>query len=198
VDWVDLGVFRGLWLERGERTAVVLPGALGGAFQAPVAFTWQALAALDWSILCVHAEYDGSGEQWTMRLAEAAFAFREPDLLAGKSRGTLGGSLVPEKPAIWVTPLLEHLGVVSALKARKAPQLLVGGTADPTWLPEVARGIPGEICELGGVDHGLTVEGDALASVDVLRRLVQAVTAFAARLEQERTRPPRTSRHGDS
>jgi hypothetical protein len=182
VDWVDLGAFRGLWVEGGEATAVVLPGAVGGAFQAPVAFTWQALTALGWSVLAVHAEYDGSGEDWTTRVAEAAFAFREPSLLAGKSRGTLGAPLLPELPAIWVTPLLDHLGVVSGLKARKAPQLLVGGTADPSWRPQVARRINAEICELPGADHGLAVPGDALASVDALRRLVEAVTAFAAAL----------------
>jgi hypothetical protein len=143
VEWVDLGPYHAVWLERGERTAVVLPGAVGGAFQAPVAFTWQALAAAGWSIVAVHAEYDDSGEGWTTRLAEAAFAFREPDLLAGKSRGTMAAALAPELPAVWVTPLLDHLGVVSALKRRSAPQLLVGGTEDPTWRAEVARRVPG-------------------------------------------------------
>jgi hypothetical protein len=33
-----------------------------------------------------------------------------------------------------------------------------------------------------GADHGLTIEGDALASVDMLRRLVEAITAFSAAL----------------
>jgi pimeloyl-ACP methyl ester carboxylesterase len=182
VEWIDLGPSHGLWLERGERTAVVLPGAVGGAFQAPVAFAWQALAAAGWSVVAVHAEYDDSGEEWTPRLAEAAFAFRAPDLVAGKSRGTMAASLVPDVPAIWVTPLLDHPGVVAALERRTAPQLLVGGTNDPTWRADVARRIPGELCELVGADHGLTIEGDALASVDMLRRLVEAITAFSAAL----------------
>ena len=160
----------------------MLPGAIGGAFQAPVAFTWQALASAGWSVLAPHAEYDDSGEGWTTELAEAAFAFREPGLLAGKSRGTLAAGLRPELPAVWITPLLDHLGVVAGLKRRSAPQLLVGGTADPTWRPEVARRVPGEICELGGADHGLTVGEDPLAAVDMLRRLVEAVLAFARRI----------------
>ena len=182
MEWLDLGPYHAVWIEGGERTAVVLPGAVGGAFQAPVSFTWQALAAAGWSVLAVHAEYDDSGESWTTRVAEAAFAVRTPDLLAGKSRGTMGAGLAPEVPAIWVTPLLDHLGVVTALKRRKAPQLLVGGTNDPTWRSDVARRIPGELCELEGADHGLTVEDDPLASVDMLRRLVEAIGAFVARL----------------
>jgi hypothetical protein len=182
VEWLDLGPYHAVWLERGERTAVVLPGAVGGAFQAPVAFTWQALAGAGWSVLAPHVEYDDSGEDWTRRVAETAFAFREPDLLAGKSRGTMGAELVPELPAVWVTPLLDHLGVVTALKRRKGLQLLVGGTEDPTWRPDVARRIPGERCELEGADHGLTVDDDPLASVDMLRRLVEAIAAFCARL----------------
>lgn len=183
MEWVDLGAHRAIWVEGGERTAVVLPGAVGGAFQPPVYYTWLALSTSGWSVLAVHEEYHGGDrEGWPRGLAEAAFAHRTPDLLVGKSAGTLVAGLRPELPSIWLTPLLDHLGVVTGLKATRAPQLLVGGTADPTWRSEVARRIPGEIVELDGADHGLTADGDALASVELLRRLVEAVTAFARRI----------------
>jgi hypothetical protein len=183
VDWVDLGAHRAIWVEGGERTAVVLPGAVGGAFQPPVYFTWLTLAAAGWSVLAVHAEFEGGDrEAWPRGLAEAAFAHCEPALLAGKSAGTLAAGLRPELPAIWVTPLLDHLGVVTGLKTARAPQLLIGGTADPSWRPDVARRVPGEVVELEGANHGIAVDGDARASVELMGRLVDAVDGFARRI----------------
>ena len=180
MEWLDLGVCRALWHEGGERTAVVLPGASGGAFQAPVFYLSLALQDVGFSVLTVHDEFDG--EERTLVNAEAAFARREPALLAAKSRGSRAAALRPELPAIWLTPLLDHLGVVASLRARTGPQLLVGGSVDPTWRPEVARRLPGELLLLDGADHRLGVEGDAVASIAMLQRAIERARDFAAKL----------------
>ena len=180
MEWVDLGACRAVLREGGERTAVVLPGAHGGAFQPTVFYLSLTLLDAGFSVLAIDDEFDG--EDRTETNAEAAFAYREPALLAGKSRGTRAAALRPELPAIWLTPLLDHLAVVTALKARTGPQLLVGGTADPSWRPDVARRVRAEVVELEGADHAFAVDGDAIASVDMLRRAMEAALAFARRI----------------
>jgi hypothetical protein len=181
VEWVDIGPCRAVWAEGGERVAVVLPGAVGGAFQPPVYFTWLALRQAGFSVLAVHDEYDGD-ESWTRSRAEAAFAHRDPQLIAGKSRGTLAAGLRPDVPSIWLTPLLDYLPVVTGLKQTTASQLLVGGTEDPSWRPEVARRLPGEVVEVEGADHGFGRDGDALGSLELLRRAIEGVLEFARRI----------------
>ena len=177
MEWVDLGSCRALWHEGGHRTAVVLPGASGGAFQTPVFYLSLALHDAGFGVLAVDDEFDG--EDRTIANAEAAFAAREPALLAGKSRGTRAAELRPELPAIWLTPLLDDPGVAAALQVRTGPQLLVGGTNDPTWLPEIARRIPGEVLEVEGADHGFRADGDAVASLDLLKRAIDGSRTFA-------------------
>jgi len=70
VEWLDLGVCRALWHEGGERTAVVLPGASGGAFQAPVFYLSLALQDVGFSVLTVHDEFDGEERTLVVDLAE--------------------------------------------------------------------------------------------------------------------------------
>ncbi len=181
MEWVDIGPCRALWVEGGERVAVVLPGAVGGAFQPPVYYTWLALQQAGFSVLAVHDEFDGE-EGWTRSRAEAAFAHREPQLLAAKSRGTLAAGLRPDVPSIWLTPLLDYLPVVTGLRRTRAPQLLVGGTNDPSWRPDVARRLPGEVLEVEGADHGFARERDAAGSLELLRRAVDGVLSFARRI----------------
>jgi pimeloyl-ACP methyl ester carboxylesterase len=78
-------------------------------------------------------------------------------------------------PAIWLTPLLHDAPLVAALRARTAPALLIGGTADELWNGRIAREITDDVLELEDGDH-------TLARVDHLQQIVDAVAAFAARV----------------
>jgi hypothetical protein len=101
----------------------------------------------------------------------------------GKSLASAAAPLVAERglPAVWLTPLLSRPEVVGALEAAAAPALLVGSPADPTWGEgTVPEGV--ELLELDGLDHSLQVEGDPIASLDVLRRVTKRIGEFLERI----------------
>jgi pimeloyl-ACP methyl ester carboxylesterase len=101
-------------------------------------------------------------------------------LLIGKSLGTNAAALAAERdlPAVWLTPLLKHPPVASALSRATAPFLLVGGTADPLWDGELGRRLTPHVFEVPGADHGMYVPGPVTASIGVLAEVVGAVTEF--------------------
>jgi hypothetical protein len=85
--------------------------------------------------------------------------------------------------AVWLTPLLVRPDVVAALASSSAPALLVGSPADPTWSDgEQPGGDSVEVLELDGLDHSLQVQGDPLASLDILRQVTERIGAFLGRL----------------
>jgi pimeloyl-ACP methyl ester carboxylesterase len=99
----------------------------------------------------------------------------------GKSLASAAVGLVADRalPALWLTPLLDQPAVVEGLLRSTAPTMLVGGTDDPTWSPDVlapARSI--EIVELSGLDHSLQVPSDVRASLEALGEAVSAVDRF--------------------
>ena len=101
-------------------------------------------------------------------------------LIAVKSFGTPAAPVaaVLGLPGIWLTPLLRDRHVVDALTRTTAPCLLVGGTADETWHGDLAAAPRKEIIELPCADHSARLTGDVLGSVDLLRQVVERVTAF--------------------
>ncbi|HEY2937963.1 MAG TPA: hypothetical protein VGJ25_15270 [Gaiellaceae bacterium] len=176
MELVDLGPCQAFWSEAGDRTAVFLPGRSGGGLQPAFTYLRELLVGRGWSVLAVHDEFRGGDHvAWPRERALAAFAFREPALVVGKSMATFAAAVV-DGPAVWLTPLLREPEVRDAIHA---PARLVGGTADPSWDSVTARALGVEVLELDGVHHGLAVEGDAHASLDAMRRLVDAVAAFA-------------------
>jgi hypothetical protein len=60
--------------------------------------------------------------------------------------------------------------------------LLIGGTADPCWRGDVARGGDAEVLELDGAGHLLETGGDNDVSPGALRPVTAAVLAFADRV----------------
>ena len=175
MELVDLGPCRAFWSEVGAETAVLLPGRSGGGLQPAFVHLRELLVGRGRSVLAVHDEFHGGDHvAWPRERALAAFAFREPSLVVGKSMATFAAAVV-DAPAIWLTPLLHEPQVREAIHA---PALVVGGTADPSWDGEAARSLGVEVLELEGVHHGLAIEGDAHASLDAMRRLVDAVAAF--------------------
>jgi hypothetical protein len=177
---VDLGICDGYEYEGDpRRTAILLPGAMLGGM--PVnAFVARPLWEAGWRVVQAwdDARRAVDRSRWPLELAEAALAYAGgAALVSGKSAGSLAAPFAAEHglPAIWTTPLLEHPQCADGLRARTAPALLVGGTADESWDGDLARELGDEVVELEGADHGF-------ARIRDLAELERAVAAFSARL----------------
>jgi hypothetical protein len=172
------------------RCAVVLPGVRYFS-QAPLLwFAREAAQAAGWSVLELseRAPADEEPFEWMRaRAASAVEAASTADTVAviGKSLGSAAAPLAAERglPAVWLTPLLVRPDVVSALSSSRAPALLVGSSADPTWSDgEQPGGELVSVVEFDGLDHSLQAEGDPLASLDVLRQVTERIGEFLRRL----------------
>ena len=174
---VDLGVCPGYDYGGEGATAVALPGAMLGGMPA-LWFAFEPLLADGWRVILVWDEYFDSAQDhrtWAAERSAAAAAYAGGvDLLIGKS---LGVHAVPDaaSPAVCLTPALTDPELVRRLRGRRAPTLLVGGTADPMWDGEVARSLSDDVLELDGADHGL-------ARIDQAQQVADAVAAFSGRL----------------
>jgi hypothetical protein len=185
---IDLGPGEAL-LHEGDpgRCAVILPGVAYFS-QAPLLwFAREAAQAAGWSVLELteRAPRDEEPFAWMRDRAGRALdeATAETVALVGKSLASAAAPLVAEHglPAVWLTPLLNRPEVASALAAAPGPALLVGSPADPTWAEGPVPSGP-EVLELDGLDHSLQVEGDPLASLEVLRRVTERIGEFLGRL----------------
>jgi hypothetical protein len=194
VELVDLQAGRGE-LDRPEapRRVVLLPGIRYPTTAPLLWFTRAVAAARGWGTLGVAGVAAGDPDPlgWTDARARAALdhAPAAETVLVGKSLGTTAAGLAAERglAAIWLTPLLDREEVAAAISASTAPTLLVGGTADPTWVPgAVPGGAPFERLELEGLDHALQREGDVAGSLDALREVTRAVDGFLAARERDR------------
>jgi hypothetical protein len=172
------------------RCAVVLPGVRYFS-QAPLLwFAREAAQAAGWSVLELSERAPGDEEpfEWMQdraaRALEAA-ASAETVAVIGKSLGSAAAPLVAERglPAVWLTPLLGRPEIVSAIASSSGGALLVGSSADPTWSDgEQPGGGSVEVLAFEGLDHSLQVEGDPLASLDVLRTVTERIGNFLRRL----------------
>jgi hypothetical protein len=109
--------------------------------------------------------------------------------LIGKSLGTMAvGQLLatdqstPEIQVIWLTPLLRSNRLLRQMQAFRGRSLIVIGTKDPHYDPEILDSLrekPGtELLVIDGVDHGLDIPGDAIGSVEAMRTIVAAIKRF--------------------
>jgi hypothetical protein len=170
-----------------DRCAVVLPG-IRYFSQAPLLwFAREVAQAHGWSVVEVDERAPAGEEPFGWMLGQAERALDAASGAArvaviGKSLGSVAATLV-SGPAVWLTPLLTQPEIVDALAAASAPTLLVGSPADPTWGDgSVPDNEALEVMELEGLDHSLQVNGDPIASVDVLRDVTARVGAFLERL----------------
>ena len=172
------------------RCAVLLPGVRYFS-QAPLLwFAREAAQAAGWSVLELseRAPADEEPFEWMRRRAASAIdaaSDAETVAVVGKSLGSAAAPLVAERglPAVWLTPLLVRPDVVAALRAATAPVLLVGSSADPTWSDgEQPGGVSVSVLEFDGLDHSLQVEGDPLASLDMLSQVTERIGDFLRRL----------------
>ena len=185
---IDLGPGEAL-LHEGDpgRCAVILPGVAYFS-QAPLLwFAREAAQAAGWSVLELteRAPRDEEPFAWMRDRAGRAIDEAAAGIVAvvGKSLASAAAPLVAERglPAVWLTPLLNRPEVASALAAAPGPALLVGSPADPTWGEGAVPSGP-EVLELDGLDHSLQVDGDPMASLDVLRRVTERIGQFLGRL----------------
>ena len=86
-------------------------------------------------------------------------------------------------PAAWLTPPLTEPSMIDALSRVRSPTLLLGGTADAMWKADAIPDNPVlQVVELPDVDHALQVAGDPVASLDALRQMTEALTAWLQRI----------------
>jgi hypothetical protein len=185
---IDLGPGEAL-LHEGDpaRCVVILPGVAYFS-QAPLLwFAREVAHAGGWSVLELteRAPRDEEPFAWMRDRAARALDQTAAETLAviGKSLASAAAPMVAERglPAVWLTPLLNRPEVSRALGSTTAPALLVGSRADPTWSGGTVPKGP-EVLELDGLDHSLQVEGDPMASLDVLRTVTERIRAFLGRL----------------
>jgi hypothetical protein len=164
------------------RCVVLLPGVRYFS-QAPLLwFAREAAQARGWSVVEVD-ERAPDGEdpfEWMLGQAKRALAATNAELtvVVGKSLGSVAATMV-HGPAVWLTPLLTRPDISAALAAASSPALLVGSRDDPAWGDgELPDNPLLEVLELPGLDHSLQVEGDPLASLDVLRTVTERLGAF--------------------
>jgi hypothetical protein len=107
----------------------------------------------------------------------------QPVIIA-KSLGTHAAALAAERelPAIWLTPLLYIEPIAEAITRNPAPALLVGGTRDRSWVPNVAAATGKTIVTIDGGDHGLRPPGPLRAYTDALGIVGTAMEVFLSEL----------------
>jgi hypothetical protein len=189
IDPIDLGVCRGYgWRAGAERLAVVLPGRLLAGMPS-VSVPIYALLDRGWGAIQVWDELldpDADPSGWVRERAEAALAVAgdRAGLIVAKSMSTGAAGLAGERslPAVWLTPLLNDPVSVAWLRARTAPALLVGGTADPSWDGALARELSDDLLELADADHGFGGPDGVRSLLGNLTQVAAAVDAFAATL----------------
>ncbi|MFR9778681.1 alpha/beta hydrolase [Micromonospora sp. MS34] len=172
-----------------QRTALVIPGS-GGCWHVPHQFFAVEAARvrgahphqLTWRGE-VPAEPAARGPWAVGQIAAALRELAEP-LIIANSLGTLAAGLAADRglPAVWITPLLHRPEVVDGLRRAAAPRLLIGGTADPSWRPDLARQLSPYVCELADADHGLRVPGPLALSAAALGEIATAVEDFLDRV----------------
>jgi hypothetical protein len=170
-----------------DRCAVILPGVRYFS-QAPLLwFAREAAQAHGWSVVEVDERAPAPEEpfEWMRGQAERALEAASGAAtvaVIGKSLGSIAATL-HDGPAAWLTPLLIRPEIVEALRATRAPTLLVGSPDDPSWGGGTVPDNPAlDVLELPGLDHSLQVSGSPSSSFDALRTVTERVSSWLAGL----------------
>ncbi|MGN6169087.1 MAG: hypothetical protein ACTHQQ_13095 [Solirubrobacteraceae bacterium] len=185
---VDLGPCAALRHDGDPARCVVLLPGMVYPTRAPVLwFARETALAHGWSALEVLGEPAEHKDpvEWERAGAEAALAAAgsEQVLVIGKSLATLLAGHVSDLdlPAVWLTPPLTEPVVGEGLARARRTTIVMGGSADDLWRRDAIPANPAvEVIELPGFDHALQVPGDPVASLDALRRVVEAVERMVA------------------
>ncbi len=105
-------------------------------------------------------------------------------MIIAKSLGTYAAMLTAERqlPAIWLTPLLHIEAIAEAIGRNPAPALLVGGTGDRSWLPDIAAATSKRVVTIADGDHGLRPPGPLRAYTQALGDVGTAIEGFLSAL----------------
>jgi len=109
--------------------------------------------------------------------------------LIGKSLGTraMAHLLATEEAlqstaTVWFTPPWHEAPIRASLLAARQPALVVIGTADPHYDPDLAaeirQAINGKMLVIADAEHGLEVTGDVVRSVQAIEQTMRAVQRF--------------------
>ena len=92
----------------------------------------------------------------------AALGDRLPDLVVAKSFGgfALPWAIRNDVPGVWLTPVLTHDDVATALAAATDAHDAIGGGADTMWRPDRVSGTAARLQTVDRADHSLQVPGD--------------------------------------
>jgi hypothetical protein len=187
---IDLGPCAAIRHDGGsDHYAVLLPGMVYPT-RAPVLwFAREAAMAVGYSALEVLGEPVEHADQvgWERDCAERAIAAvgSASVVVIGKSLASLLAAEIADRnlPAAWLTPPLTEPAMIDGLTRVRSRALLLGGTADPMWRSDAIPDNPVlEVVELPGVDHSLQVPGDPIASLEALRRMVEALSGWLQRV----------------
>jgi hypothetical protein len=191
---LDLGICPArYWRADDEhRVAIVLPGIWYSPACPVLWFGRQVLSSLGWSVLELWYQWRPDNDEpapWVVARLEAALqsvASAEEVLLVGKSLGTYGAAVAAERelPAIWLTPLLKKDAVRAAIGRFSAPVLVVGGTADDSWVRDAVeefRAKGAAIIEVSA-DHLLEVPDDLEATLAALGTVTREIASFVQSL----------------
>jgi hypothetical protein len=171
--------------------ALVLPGAgytvLGPLLHWPA----RALSEAGWDVWLVdwHAEVDDAARRDPARFVTAAVEGAlaelpaEPTAVVAKSLGTHALPLFTGRAVrgVWLTPLLGDPAIASAATTASKRHLLVGGSADPSWIPGSSGEGGARVLEMTGGDHGLVDasrgwRASAAAQLEILDEVVAHLT----------------------
>lgn len=176
---------------------LVLPGS-GYTVQAPLLYwTTRALDqagwdvwAVDWHDAAPGLRAEDADEFVAECVAEAIAGLpRPPAAIVAKSLGTLSlpRFVTTDVRAVWFTPILTNDCVGRAAAQASAAHLLVGGSADPAWRPELLDETVAVVRTVPDADHGMELT-DAAWHESAARQL-ELVADAVAHLD------PRSSAH---
>jgi len=183
--------------------ALILPGLRYTCEMPLLYYLTQILLNRGMDVMQLHSDYTTEAMKAlspTERLqvmvtdAQAAFEAAYPGkgyaklILAGKSIGTLPLAMlissgeVAEAACIWLTPLLHYPFVVDSALQHAGSALFIASRADETFEPESMEQIKcqpkAQALIFDAADHSLLIPGDTLQSIEILKQVVHAYTAF--------------------
>ena len=186
---IDLGPCTAIRHDGNPERCALLPG-MAYPTRAPVLwFAREAALALGYSALEVLGEPVEHADKlgWERDCAERAIAEAGSArvVVIGKSLASLLAGEMSDRnlPAAWLTPPLTVPSMIEALSRVRNPTLLLGGAVDAMWKADAIPDNPVlQVVELLDVDHALQVAGDPVASLDALRQMIEALTAWLQRI----------------
>lgn len=172
-------------------SGILVPGGLGTVQTTLLDLAWEALndrqALIEEVSWMMPEGLQEVGPEPFVRTYVAAalhrLTQRAPEarpVLIAKSLGTHAAALAAERelPAVWLTPLLHIPAVAAAIGRNPAPQLLIGGTADLSWVPAAARSTGKQVLTIQDADHRLRAPGKLRDFTDTLGTIGTAIEDF--------------------